>query len=362
MSRRAVPLDALLRRWVAESLISADQAAAIRHVERVDLVDVPGRVAALEPAAERTPLVIEALGYLGGVIILLAATLVTVQFWADISTGVRVTVALVATAALLAAGLALPRRAGGLGEPVGRLVAVLLALGVGGVAASLALVGNEVLDLAGNDTGLLVSFGAAAAGGALWWLRPSVVQQAVTVAALLASGAVLTARFDGDSSLPGLAVWVGALAYLLLGWGEVLEPRRAVILLASVWLLVGAVMTMGSDPGLALGILTTVAITALALLVRDLALLAVAAVSAFLVLPTVMNTWFPGSLAAPVALLLLGLVLVGAAFLVARNRREGRQVEPARELRRGDRTFGVTAAATTVVVGATVIAGLLVLG
>lgn len=362
MSRRAVPLDALLRRWVAESLISADQAAAIRHVERADLVDVPGRVAALEPAAERTPLVIEALGYLGGVVILIAATLVTVQFWADISTGVRVTVALVATGALLAAGLALPRRAGGLGEPVGRLVAVLLALGVGGVAASLALVGNEVLDLAGKDTGLLVSFGAAAAGGTLWWLRPSFVQQALTVAAVLASGAVLTARFDSDSSLPGLAVWVGALAYLLLGWGEVLEPRRGVVLLASVWLLVGAVMTMGSDPGLALGILTTVAITALAVLVRDLALLAVAAVSAFLVLPTVMNTWFPGSLAAPVALLLLGLVLVGAAFLVARNRGEGRQVEPARELRRGDRTFGVTAAATTVVVGATVIAGLLVLG
>jgi hypothetical protein len=63
-----------------------------------------------------------------------------------------------------------------------------------------------------------------------------------------------------------------------------------------------------------------------------------------------------------VALLLLGIVLVGAAFLVARNRGKGRQVETARELRRGDRTFGVTAAATTVVVGATVIAGLVVLG
>ena len=361
MSRRAVPLDALLRRWVGQRLITADQAAAIRHVEKVDLVAVPARLAAVEPPAPRTPLVIEALGYLGGVVILIAATLVTVQFWSDIATGVRVTLALVATAALVAGGLALPRRPAGLGDPVGRLAAVLLALGVAGVAASLALVGNEVLHLAGRDTGLLVAFGAAAAGGTLWWQRPSFPQQAVTVVALLASGAVLTARFDGDSSLPGLAVWVGALAYLLLGWGEVLEPRRAVFLLASVSLLVGAVMTMGSDAGLGLGLLTTVGITALAVFVRDLPLLGVAAVSAFLVLPTVVNTWFPGSLAAPVALLLLGLVLVGAAFLVARNGREGRRVETSREYRRGDRTFGVAAAAATVVVGATVIAGLSVL-
>src|SRR5690242_3442087 len=101
MSRRAVPLDALLRRWVGQRLITADQAAAIRHVEKVDLVAVPGRLAAVEPAAPRTPLVIEALGYLGGVVILIAATLVTVQFWSDIATGLRVTLALVATAALV---------------------------------------------------------------------------------------------------------------------------------------------------------------------------------------------------------------------------------------------------------------------
>ena len=362
MSRRAVPLDALLRRWVGQQLITADQAAAIRHVEHVDLVAVPGRAVAAEVPAERTPLVIEALGYLGGVVIFIAATLVTAQFWSDITTGVRVAVALAATVALLAGGLALPRRPGGLHDPVGRLVAVLLALGVAGVAATLALVGNEVLDLAGNDTGLLVSLGAAAGGGTLWRLRPSFPQQAVTVVALLASGAVLTARFDGDSSLPGLAVWVGGLAYLLLGWGEVLEPRRAVVLLASISLVIGALMTMGSDPGLALGLFTTVAITALAVFVRDLALLAVAAVSAFLVLPTMMNAWFPGSLAAPVALLLLGLALVCAAFLVARDGGRRHQADRRRELRRGDRTFGVTAAAATVVVGAAVIAGLVALG
>ena len=63
---------------------------------------------------------------------------------------------------------------------------------------------------------------------------------------------------------------------------------------------------------------------ALALARRDLLLLGVGAVAAFLVLPPAVGTWFPGSLAAPVALLLVGVGLVAVAVTMARTARHPR--------------------------------------
>lgn len=357
MSRRAVPLDTLLGRWVDQQLITAAQADSIRAAEKPGLP--VARVPVSVPAGPEQPsLVTEALGYLGGVLILIACALVTAQFWSDISTATRVTLAVTASLLLVVAGLALPRRGEGTADVVGRLVAVLLALGVAGVAASLALVGSEVLDLSGTDTGLLVTVGAALVGGVLWWLRPSLVQQAVTMVAVLATGAVATARLDGDSALPGVAVWAGGLAWLLLGWGEVLKPRQAVVVLGSCALLVGSVMTMGEDAGIALGLATTVALVLVAVLVRDLFVLAVAGVGAFLVLPTAVNTWFSGSLAAPLVLLLVGAVLIAAALRVARGRGRATRPRTERAYLRGNRRFGIVGAAT-VVAGAAVLIGVL---
>ena len=350
MSSRATPLDVLLRRWVEGDLITAKQAAAIRSVERVDRVVPVAEPLSVPRASEHTPLVIEALGYLGGVVILIAAALVTGQFWPEISTNVRLGLAVVATLALVGTGLALPCRADDVHGPVRRLVAVLLALGTGGVAASLALVGNEVADWSAKDTALLASAGAAVVAAGLWRLRPSLVQQAVTVTALLVAAATATAHIDGHSSLPGLAVWAGGFVWLLLGWGDWLEPRRAVVPLGAAGMLAGAVMGFGSDSGIALGLLTTVGLALAAVAVRDLLLLAVAAVGAFLVLPAAVNTWFPGSLAAPVALLLIGVLLVAAAFRIARGRGH-RVTSSTRTYRQGDRRFAA-AAAITVAVGA----------
>ncbi len=355
MSRRAVPLDTLLGRWIDQHLITAEQADSIRATEKPGLPVAPVAVTA-QARPEQPSLVIEALGYLGGVLILIAGALVTAQFWSDMSTATRVTLAVSASVLLVVAGLAVPRRGEDTEDVTGRLVAVLLTLGVVGVAASLALVGNEVLDLSGTDTGLLMTLGAALVGGVLWWLRPSILQQAVTMVALLAAGAVETARFDGDSSLPGLAVWAGGLAWFLLGWGEVLRPRQAVVVLGACALLVGSVMTMGSDAGIALGLATTVGLVLVAVLVRDLFVLAVAGAGAFLVLPPAVNTWFPGSLAAPLALLVVGAVLIAAALTVARGR--GRAATRTREERvylRGNHRFGIVGASTVVVLAAVLI-------
>lgn len=366
MSRRAVPLDTLLGRWVVQHLITAEQADSIRAVEKPGLQVVPVTLTA-RARPEQPSLVIEALGYLGGVLILIAGALVTAQFWSDISTATRVTLAVTASVLLVVSGLVLPRGREGSEDVVGRLVAVLLALGVVGVAASLVLVGNEVLDLSGTDTGLLAMAGAALAGGVLWRLRPSLLQQAVTVVAVVAAGALETARFDGDTALPGLVVWAGGLAWLLLGWGEVLRPRQAVVVLGACTLLVGSVMAMGEDAGVDAGIglalATVVGLVLVAVLVRDLYVLAVAGVGAFLVLPPAVNTWFPGSLAAPLVLLVVGAVLIAAALTVARGRgRAATRTRTERGYLRGNRRFGILGASTVVAVAAVLIGVLVATG
>jgi hypothetical protein len=75
-----------------------------------------------------------------------------------------------------------------------------------------------------------------------------------------------------------------------------------------------------TDAGIALALATVVALVVLALARRDLLILGIAAVAAFLVLPPAVSTWFPGSLAAPVALLVVGVGLVAVATVMARGR------------------------------------------
>lgn len=75
-------LDQQLARWVEHELISPDQAAAVRGAE----------AAAAEDGShvERSPLLIEAAGYLGGGVIVVAGGLFTARLWSGLATAPRV--------------------------------------------------------------------------------------------------------------------------------------------------------------------------------------------------------------------------------------------------------------------------------
>jgi hypothetical protein len=323
MTTPAVPLDTLLSRWVADGLVSAEQAAAIRDAEPGTAVVAP---AGPEPAA--TPghsLLVEALGYLGGVVILVAAGLVTARFWNDLSGGGRVAIGALATVLLVGAGLRVPRGPGDvLDDPGRRLCAVLLGLGVAGTAVTLGLAANELLDLTGESAALLTAGGTALVAGVLAWRRPSVVQQVATVVPLMVSGGVLASLLGAGTFGVGLAIWLVGPAWYALGTLGLFGPRRADAPLAAAACVVGAVVATPTDAGIVLGLGTTVAVVALALVRRDLLLLGVGAVAAFLVLPPAVGTWFPGSVAAPVALLVVGFGLVAVALTMARTSRHPR--------------------------------------
>ncbi|TCO11643.1 hypothetical protein EV644_12911 [Kribbella orskensis] len=86
-------------------------------------------------------------------------------------------------------------------------------------------------------------------------------------------------------------------------------------------MLFGAVFTLPSDAGIVLGLATVATIVAVAVLFRDLMLLAIGALGALNILPPAISEWFPGELAAPLVLFAFGGLLVAAAIYTAQQRR-----------------------------------------
>lgn len=309
-----VPLAPLLATWVADQLITREQADRILAQRNVLVQAQP---AAQEPPRERTSLIVEALGYLGGVIILVASILIASLYWDQVGTSARLAIVGGVAAVLLGAGFAVPERL----EEVGlRLRSVLWLLSTGAFAGFLGLLGADALNMASKDVFLLTSAGVTAYAVGLWLVGRTFVQQVVMMVGFMLTAAALTNELGVNDELPGFAVWGVALIWLLLGWGGVLEPRRFVIVYGAAGMFIGALTTIPTYAGIGLALVTAVAVVTAAILFRDLLLLAVGAIGTLLVLPSAVIELFPGDLAAPIVMLAVGALLVGAGLFIARRR------------------------------------------
>ena len=202
----APPLPDLLQEWVVAGLISPDQARASRDHEG------RGPRAGAGPAPVAAPptvgsLVVEALGYLGGVIMLVGAVLLASLFWEDLLTGVRLALIGLAACALVAAGVAVPER---LGDAAARLRSVLWALAVAATGTFMVVFTDDVLDRQ-DETSLLVVGPCTAAvalvncgGGAATWLQQLALLVPVVLTAL---GIGFQSR---DRQLVRPAAWSGS--------------------------------------------------------------------------------------------------------------------------------------------------------
>jgi hypothetical protein len=343
-----VPLTSLLETWVADQIITPEQA---------DLILVRGDVAVQAPPAaqerppERSSLVIEALGYLGGVIILVASILIASLYWDQVGTAARLVIVGGVAALLLAAGFAVPERLKDVGT---RFRSVVWLLSTGAFSGFMGLLGADALDLAAKDVFLLTSSGVAAYAAGLWLIGRTLVQQLAMMVAVMLTAAALTNALDVSYALPGFAVWGVALIWLLLGWGGLLEPSRLVMVFGAAGMFVGAMTTIPTHAGIVLALATAAAVVATAVLFRDLMLLAVGALGTLQVLPASVIELFPGDLAAPIALLVVGALLVGAGLFIARRRHTQPEAgKPAHDYSVGTPAAAITAAAVT---GATVTA------
>lgn len=327
-------LEAALQRWVAAGLIQPAQAEAIRAAE------------AAQPASSRSSLLAEALGYVGGVLVLVAAVTLTGRFWDELGTGGRLAVAAVAALVLFVAGVAAPAPHTGAS---GRLRAVVWLLSVAALAAAVGLFGHEVLALADDVMVLLAAACAAVYAGLLWQRHDAVPQHVAFIAALVVTAGSAAALLPGPAGEPPwLAVWGAGFAWVLLGWGGVVAPRSAAYACGGAAVVIGSLVVADSAWGAILAVASAVVLVVGGVLDRDLVLLGVGAVATLVTVPRVVADRFPDTAVVAFVLLVLGIALVVAGLFVARRRRAA---GPAKG--RGTSARGI-AAASAVFVGTAV--------
>jgi hypothetical protein len=319
-------LDELLGRWVAEGWIEAGQAARIRAGEAARAqAAAPGGNAVPAPAESprRAPLVVEALGYLGGVVAIVAGVVAVDQLWPGIPTGAELafaaagTVALGAVAALVRAG----------GEPaLGRLRSVLWLLSTVSLVAFMGVLAAQVWDLSPARATLVAAGVATPYAALLWWRTRAPLQHLATFAgATVVTGSGIASLAPGHGAwLPGLGVWVLSLAWGVAAHLGYLPPRDTGYLAAGIGLVVGAQMTMQEAAGYVIAVATVVGLLAAGVVLRRVWVLALGALDVLLVVPQAASRYLPQSVAAPFAVFCVGLALLGVALWLARAHRRPR--------------------------------------
>jgi hypothetical protein len=324
-------LRSQLDQWVLAGLISDEQAHRIAL--REGLAPAPPASAdalASTPtvtsagvrflAQGRSGYAVEALGYLGGTLAVIAGFIAVGQLWPDIPTWAEIGFAAAGALLLVVAGtLARPGR-----DPsLHRLRSVLWALSSSCVVAVLVMLGTDVLELRGISTAVVASAAAAAYSAVLWRLSPTPVQLAVLFAATATLAGTGVARLDDDLTpwSSGVAVWLASALWILLSVRRVLTPESTGAAVGSIGLIVGAQLTMDHAAGDVLALATIATLLAAGVVVRKVWLLGVGAIGVLQVVPQVAMRYLPETVAAPLAILVVGLVLLSIALWLARHGR-----------------------------------------
>ena len=314
-SQSAAPRDPVAA-WVAEGIITPGQAERIRRRPDAPRPTVPARRTV-------TPLVVEALGYLGGAIVTVAVMLIGGRYWTDIGEWSRLSLLAAAAVTSLLVGRVASARWDEVGE---RLRSALWLVSASCVAGLLAVWGRSGADLGGTDLTLLVVAGAAAYATGLFLLAPAVLQQVAMMGLWAASAAALAAELADVDSGPGFGMWIVGVLWVLLGELGALRPVRLARVMGALLALLGATMATSdrADAAIVLALATVAAVVVLAVVRNDLAILGLGSLGAIQATMVAVDDWFPSSLAAPVALLVVGAALVlGAVFIAGRSHEDG---------------------------------------
>jgi uncharacterized membrane protein len=308
-------LDRRVARWVEAGVIGAEQGEAILALEG------EGR----EAGGRRRAVVAEVLGYLGGVLAVVAGFVLGAESWDQLGRWGRAGVLAAVTGALLAAGWWLR---GSEGRVLPRLASVLWLGAVAGLAGLLAVLLEGRSDDALADPPLGVAAGALVLAVVLYALERRVLQQVAlfltVVATMVAGGHRLGWSWE---TVEGYGFLVLGAAWLELGRRGLVGPRRTSEVLGSLALLTGpAVLDVEAvgpgDWGLWLGLGLSVALIVGGSALARNVLLGIGAAGMVLFLGMVAGEYW-SDLGAPLAILLVGLGLVAAAVLVARLRPSG---------------------------------------
>lgn len=300
-----------LTRWVADGLLDTEQASRIEAAETT-------RTAKPGALGGRAPLVVEALGYLGGAMAIIAGFIAVAQLWPDIPPGAQAAFAAAGTVLLGIVGTAM--RTGG--DPAfARLRSVLWLMSAACLAACTAVLAARVWHVSGTSTVLLAAAVATGYAVVLWRRTEAPLQHLALFAGAAVTIGAGIARVADDGRMwgPGLGVWILSVLWGAAAHRGHLRPRTAGYLAAAAGVLVGAQLTMDVAAGHLLAIATVVALLASGVALQKVWLLAIGAIGVIQVVPQTATRYLPDSLAAPLAILAVGIVLLGAALWLAKQ-------------------------------------------
>ena len=294
-----------LSRWVEAGLIDSSTAVEIEEFES-------------RRPASRVGRGIEAVAYLGAVLVLVALGLLTLEYWDRLEAWGRVSLSALVFATLLVLGTVLGRSQ----EPAikrGQTFAWLLAIGAlfltGYVASS------EWVTSDGGLAFLWASASALATALALWWMRRSVLQMTALGLTTAMTAAAALSQIDGIAEWSYGLVFAGlGASWLILTWAGVFQPTRTSYVLGGIGVLFIA-FPEGSDmPWPVLGLVAGLALMLLSVWLDQTVLLGLGVAGLFVYIPMTIFEWFGDSLGVPVAMLITGLILLGLVLFSVRLR------------------------------------------
>lgn len=306
--------------WVAAGLLTPQQATEL-------LADLARQPPPERPKEKAAPWVVEALGYLGGVIILVAVGVLAANFWPDLPIPARLAVLLTTVAAMAAAGAVVPQRLGGAAV---RLRSVLWAAATAAAVGTMAYWATDVADVSERWLAMCVTGTGLVVAGVFWALHRYELQQAVFFFFLCAFGGATAfsistpdpfAPETGPGIWPWLTVWTLGVIWFALGLNRVLPNHELAMALGAIAAVFGGMIMVEEPAGAVLALLTLAALIVGSVILRDFILLVIAALGTLVTLPVVIGMYFPNAISVVIALLVVGAVLIAAAVLIARQRR-----------------------------------------
>ena len=313
-----------LEEWRAAGLIRADEVEPILRYEQ-----------AKRAPRSRIPMAAEAVGYVGSALVITAIALLIGRRWDDISVGLRV-----AALAIPAMGaFAIGWWAGSEPDPAfKRMGSVLWLLSAAAVAGALTVVFVDAMY--GGDPpehGGLLFVGAFVAvwTGVQYALRRLPLQQLALFGASLVTvlgvvNAVEAGRERGFSTIAwGIAVWAFGSAWTVLGANRRLEPSEVARLVGPATMLFGSQLIRVDAEvfGLWTGLGSAALLVAAGVWRSDLLVLLGGAVGLFQWSPQLAIFYLADAIGTEVTLLLVGVLLLAAAYVFTRLYRRVRSAE-----------------------------------
>ncbi|HQU25447.1 MAG TPA: DUF2157 domain-containing protein [Acidimicrobiales bacterium] len=288
--------------WVREGIVDEEQARRILEREAGPVV-----------APRRLSIAAELMTYLGVVLVVAGAGVVTNRVWGDIGIGGRISIGLVAAALGFLGGWVLLR----VGEPgATRLAGFLWLCGTAGAAMATAVLADRLDHGRGWPTVLSAGAVVAAISLGLWRNRERPLQFASAVAGvvMVVAAALNGAGWAVHPVAAGSVVWVASLA-LAIGGATVLRPGIVALVLGQLGATLGALLITPDQPalGLTLGLVAGAAGLGYGVGRREPLVVVVGVLAFFSMTVRLLGLYLHGPAAALVSVL-LGVALVAVAL------------------------------------------------